>query len=81
LKNGLEHHRDVVPNFAGSQRAGKIVRVAEAPLATRQLKKPGKTFSTDCYRIKPETTTARTPGHPIRDRPSAPARKKIFPIR
>jgi hypothetical protein len=42
LKNGLsttekraEHHRDVVPNFAGSQRAKKIVRLAEAPLVNR----------------------------------------------
>jgi nuclear transport factor 2 (NTF2) superfamily protein len=48
LENGLAHHRDVVPNFAGSQRAKKIVRLAEASLANRQLKKPGMAFSTDC---------------------------------
>jgi hypothetical protein len=48
LKNGLKHHRDVVPNFVGSQRARKIVRLAEAPVANRQLKKPGKVFSADC---------------------------------
>jgi hypothetical protein len=36
LKNGLEHHRDVVPNFVGSQRARKIVRLAEAPVLKSQ---------------------------------------------
>jgi putative N6-adenine-specific DNA methylase len=39
----------VPPNFAGSERAKKIVRLAEASLANRQLKKPGMAFSTDCY--------------------------------
>jgi hypothetical protein len=46
LKNGLKRHRDVVPNFAGSERAKKIVRLAEVPLANRPLKKPGMAFST-----------------------------------
>jgi hypothetical protein len=41
-------HRDVVPNFAGSQRAEKIVRLAETSLADSPLKKPGMAFSTDC---------------------------------
>jgi hypothetical protein len=35
LKNGLKRHRDVVPNFAGPERAKKIARLAEAPLANR----------------------------------------------
>jgi hypothetical protein len=35
LKNWLKRHRDVVPNFSGSQRVKKIVRLAEAPLANR----------------------------------------------
>jgi hypothetical protein len=39
----------VPPNFAGSERAKKIVRLAEVPLANRWLKKPGMAFSTDCY--------------------------------
>jgi hypothetical protein len=48
LKNGLARHRDVVPSFAGSERTKEIARLAEAPLANRQLKKPGRAFSTDC---------------------------------
>jgi len=40
-------HRDVPPSFAGSERGKKIVRLAEASLANRQLKKPGTAFATD----------------------------------
>jgi len=47
LKNGLLRRREVVPNFAGSERAKKFERIAEASLAHRQLKKPGMAFSTD----------------------------------
>jgi len=35
LKNGLERHRDVPPNFAGSERAKKFVRLAKASLDNR----------------------------------------------
>jgi len=47
LKNGLVRHRDAPPNFAGSKRTKKFVRLAEASLANRQLKKPGMSFFTD----------------------------------
>jgi len=51
LKNGLARHRDVVPSFAGSERARKFVRLAKAPLANSPLQKPGTAFATSCYRM------------------------------
>jgi hypothetical protein len=47
LKNGLERHKDVPPNFTGSQKARKFVRLTKVPLANRWLQKPGTAFATD----------------------------------
>jgi hypothetical protein len=56
VEKRAEAAQDVVPDFAGSERAKKIVRLAEASLANSPLKKPGMVFSADSYVQRQETS-------------------------